>query len=99
MRFSPRIVALETLLLVSSTALLAQGQPPAVPVRYTEALNHQVRRTVRLTGSVESRRTSIVAAEVEGLVVALVAREGDRVQKGQGSYRRPRRARSWRAPA
>jgi len=64
----------------------AQG-PPAVPVRYTEARQHLVRRTMQLTGSVESRRISMVASEVEGVVEALEAREGDRVQKGQALVR------------
>lgn len=62
--------------------LAAQG-PPAAQVRYTEARQHQVRRAVQLTGSVDSRRISTVASEVEGVVEALEARDGDRVQKGQ----------------
>lgn len=64
---------------------LAQGpgQMPPSPVRYTEAHNHSLRRSVVLTGSVESRRASVVASEVEGLVETLAAREGDRVRKGQ----------------
>lgn len=61
---------------------LAQGGA-AAPVRYTEARLQQVRRTVTLTGSVESRRASVVATEVEGVVDALMAREGDRVDAGR----------------
>lgn len=38
---------------------------------------------MELTGSVESRRISVVASEVEGVVEQLVAREGDQVEKGQ----------------
>ncbi len=60
----------------------AQG-PPAAPVRFTEAREYQVRRSVILTGSVESRRISVVASEVEGVVEQLMAREGDQVKKGQ----------------
>ena len=56
--------------------------PPAAPVRFTEARQHQVRRSLALTGSVESRRISVVASEVEGVVEQLVAREGDQVDKG-----------------
>ena len=58
-----------------------QGMPPS-PVRYTEARNHPVRRTLVLSGSVESRVESVVAAEVAALVVELEAREGDTVEKG-----------------
>lgn len=62
-------------------AAWAQG-PPATPVRFTEARQHQVRRSIALSGSVESRRISVVASEVEGVVERLVAREGDLVAKG-----------------
>ena len=68
---------------VLSAVLAAAQDPPATPVRYTEARLHKVRLTVVLTGSVESRRESVVASEVEGLVENLIAREGDRVEKGQ----------------
>jgi multidrug efflux pump subunit AcrA (membrane-fusion protein) len=67
---------------LSAVAAVAQG-PPATPVRYTQARLHNVRQTIVLTGSVESRRESVVASEVEGLVEKLIAREGDRVEKGQ----------------
>lgn len=69
-------------LTVVAIASQAQG-PPATPVKFTEVQRHDVRRTVALTGSVESRRDSVVASEVEGLVQALLARDGDRVEKGQ----------------
>ena len=59
------------------------AEMPPTPVRYTEAQNHAVRRSIVLTGSIESRRASMVASEVEGLVEQLAAREGDRVKKGQ----------------
>lgn len=62
---------------------LAAQKPPAAPVRYTEARAHALRRALVLPGSVESRVNSVVAAEVEGLVLELAAREGDRVEKGQ----------------
>lgn len=62
---------------------LSGQQPPATPVRHTEARQHQVRGSLALTGSVESRRISVVASEVEGVVEALLAREGDRVNRGE----------------
>lgn len=53
------------------------------PVGFTEAREHGIGRSLRLTGSVETRRVSIVASEVAGLVTALLAREGDSVRRGQ----------------
>lgn len=60
----------------------AQQMPPS-SVRYTEAREHPVRRSVQLPGSVESRTVSLVASEVEGLVIGLPGREGDTVLKDQ----------------
>ena len=80
-----RVVPTVLVVTILGTALdpvWGQG-PPATPVRHTEARSHQVRGSLALTGSVESRRISVVAAEVEGVVEQLVAREGDRVNKGQ----------------
>ena len=57
------------------------GQGPS-PVRYTEARQHTLRRTVQLPGTVESASMSIVASEVAGLVTELPAREGMAVQRG-----------------
>ncbi len=70
------------LILLSSLATWAQ-EWPASPVRYTEAKEYPVRRMIQLPGSVEARTHSMVASEVEGLVVELSAREGDAVRKGQ----------------
>jgi len=81
-RFSQVVRILGSVGIVLSTVASAQG-PPATPVRFTEALLHEVRSTISLTGSVGSRRESVVASEVEGLVEELVAREGDRIEKGQ----------------
>ncbi|HET9481512.1 MAG TPA: efflux RND transporter periplasmic adaptor subunit [Candidatus Polarisedimenticolia bacterium] len=55
---------------------------PPSPVRYTEAKEHTVRRQIRLPGSVESRASSVVAAEVPGMVIQQHAREGQTVRKG-----------------
>lgn len=56
---------------------------PAVPVRYTVAREHPVRRAIQLPGTVESRTRSLIASEVPGLVTVLKVREGDGVRKGQ----------------
>lgn len=52
------------------------------PVRYTEARVADITETIELTGTIESRRTSIVASEVPGVVETLFVRDGDRVDAG-----------------
>ncbi len=77
----------KTLLLAASILAwagpLGAQQPPPAPVRYTEARQHTLRSEVRLPGSVESSTESVIAGEVDGLVVEFPVREGDRIQKGQ----------------
>lgn len=73
------------LLVAVVSAAAATSQPPEMPpspVRFTEARHHDLRRTISLTGSVASRRSSLVATEVAGAVSRLFAREGDRVKRG-----------------
>ena len=67
-------------------AVAQPGQGPA-PVGWTEAREHRIRRNISLSGTVDTRRTSIVASEVEGLVVELAAREGDLVREGAALVR------------
>ncbi len=57
--------------------------PPAAPVKYTEAVARPVEQLVKLPGYVEAPYVSMLAGETAGLVVALEAREGDRVTQGQ----------------
>jgi RND family efflux transporter MFP subunit len=66
-----------------SLAGVSRAQPPPARVGYTEAREHTVRQTVELPGTVEARTSSLVASEVDGLVAALRAREGQGVRKGQ----------------
>ncbi len=75
--------ALALLVLLAAAPTLAQpgGNGPS-PVRYTEAIRGEVRPTLELTGTVDSRRTSVVASEVAGKVVSREVREGDRVGRG-----------------
>lgn len=79
-----RIVA-AALLLTLGVAVPGGGQPPGMEmsVAYTEAIRHDVRQTLELTGTVEAREASVVASEVAGLVVELAAREGTAVRRGQ----------------
>jgi len=73
--------------LIAAVALLGVSvgvaQAPPSHVRFTPAREHDVHRTIRLTGSVESRTWSVVASEVSGLVVAVDAQEGQWVRKGE----------------
>ncbi len=59
----------------------SMGEPN--PVRFTEAKSHRMRGSVRLPGSVESRKVSTVAGTVEGLIIDLPVQEGDQVSRGQ----------------
>ncbi len=70
---------------VLAIAGAAAAQPPDMPpspVGFSTARSHAVRGTLALTGTVESRRTSLVATEVAGVVEQLAARDGDRVRRG-----------------
>ncbi len=67
--------------LMLAGSLMAQQRPPS-PVRYTEARQHSLRRSIQLPGTVDSRTTSLVATTIAGLVVEYPGREGGRVKKG-----------------
>jgi len=56
--------------------------PPLPVVHFTEARAYDLRSTLRLSGSVEAPRSSIVATEVQGVVEELLVHEGDRVDAG-----------------
>ncbi len=62
---------------------VSNAQPPPARVIYAEAREDAVRQTVELPGTAEARTSSLVASEVDGLVAALRAREGQAVRKGQ----------------
>jgi RND family efflux transporter MFP subunit len=69
----------------STPATAAQGAPAGPPpavVRYTEAREHTLRRTLMLPGSVQAQTASIVASTVAALVVEFPAKEGMRVKRG-----------------
>ena len=64
------------------TAAQRPNAPPS-PVRYTAAREHSVRRVIQLPGTVESPTVSLVASEIGGLVLELLAREGATVKQNQ----------------
>jgi RND family efflux transporter MFP subunit len=81
---SQRSILRVSLLVAVASASVAgaqMGGGPA-PVKYTDARTGSIRPTLELTGTVESRRTSVVASEVSGKVISREAREGDRVAAG-----------------
>lgn len=69
--------------LAVAAAAQGPGNMPPAPVRYAEAQRHELRGEAILPGTVAAHTTSLVASEVEGLVVELRAREGDTVRRGQ----------------
>jgi RND family efflux transporter MFP subunit len=66
-------------LAVSASSVMAENGPP---VGVTEVTSVDFDSRLSLTGTVRSQRSSVVAAEVAGLVAQLAAREGDFVQRG-----------------
>ena len=70
------------LALLWATTARAQGAGPG-PVRFAQAIEHSVRQSVELTGSVEAVFESVLASEVEGLVERIDALPGQPLRKGQ----------------
>lgn len=69
--------------ILSDRSLLAQGQMHKSPVVVSRVVQMDVRQPVKMVGTVFPLRESIVAGEVEGLVVEFPAKRGDFVNKGQ----------------
>ena len=67
-----------------SWPLLATAQDDAgtAVVSYTLALQHTLRPTIKLPGTVRSRHRSVIGSETNGIIVALHVREGDAVARG-----------------
>jgi len=71
--------------LLCASAGMAQGPPGKMPpanVRYTEAREQMLRRTLTLPGSVQAQTASVVAATVPALVIEFPAKEGMHVKAG-----------------
>ena len=63
-----------------------QGRPPS-PVRVATVAQQEVQRSVTLVGTVEPWKRSLVAAEIQGLVVEFLVEEGMLVTRGQALAR------------
>ena len=59
-----------------------KAQMPTAPVRFTPARSHSFRAEVRLPGTVEARKSSTIASEIEGLVEEYPVRQGQRMEVG-----------------
>jgi membrane fusion protein (multidrug efflux system) len=81
--YSGIVVFLTIALFFVSDRSLAQGQMNKAPVVVSRVVQMDVRQPVRMVGTVFPLRESIVAGEVEGLVVEFPAKRGDYVKKGQ----------------
>ncbi len=60
---------------------LAQGGPPATSVRLAEVKQESLAQLREVTGEVRALRRSLLAAQEAGLVLELLADEGQRVEK------------------
>jgi len=81
--YSGIVVFLTIALTYISDISLAQGQMHKAPVVVSRVVQMDVRQSVRMVGTVFPLRESIVAGEVEGLVVEFPVKRGDYVKKGQ----------------
>jgi RND family efflux transporter MFP subunit len=61
----------------------APGQPPAVPVKLATVATNTVQDSNVFVGTLESPRFVTIKPQVEGRIVQILAKEGDRVQQGQ----------------
>ncbi len=61
---------------------LAAAQPSDAPVGFTPVVTHRIQPILTLPGTVESRSASVVASEIEAVVVEIEVEEGDRVAAG-----------------
>jgi len=59
-----------------------KGRPPS-PVRVAKVAHQEVQRSVTLVGTVEPWKRSVVASEIEGLVVEFLVEEGMAVKRGR----------------
>jgi RND family efflux transporter MFP subunit len=80
-RFGPAFLAL----LVAASCRgksSAPGAPPAMPVEAVTLTMRSVEQTTDFVGTVKSRRSTTVQPQVEGFIIRILARSGDRVGVG-----------------
>ena len=65
-----------------SPLTVAQDDVSEAAVSYTLAVQHALRPTLKLPGTVKSRHRSVIGSETRGIIVALHVREGDAVARG-----------------
>ena len=83
--FASNLVARVAVLVVLGATVNAQPlrqQPPA-PVRVQVVVSEEVQDLRSVSGNVRATQRAMVATEESGLVLELLAREGERVEKGQ----------------
>lgn len=76
------VFTLITILIFSSQCLFAQA-PPSAPVTVSVVTQKEVRKPIKLVGSVEPMRKSLVSAEISGIVIEYPYSEGEYVEEGQ----------------
>ncbi len=79
---SSPIAPLTAVALALAAPLAAQPPDMALQVSYAEAIAHDLRESLELTGSVASRTSSVVASSIAGVVIELGARDGQAVRRG-----------------
>ncbi|MEL6328549.1 MAG: efflux RND transporter periplasmic adaptor subunit [Planctomycetota bacterium] len=82
MRTLAQLLMLITLSAAAAPAL-AQGGPPPARVRVDAARIEPVAAQRRVTGEIRSLKRALIAAQVEGLVLAIDLDEGDLVSEGE----------------
>ncbi|MFG0329334.1 MAG: efflux RND transporter periplasmic adaptor subunit [Phycisphaerales bacterium] len=84
-RIAPALLiplALALALVVHAAPAVAQGGPPATPVRADAARLESTQRMFTVVGNVQPRRRAVVASEEEGLTLEVAVEEGDTVSAG-----------------
>jgi len=67
----------------SSEPVVANGPVQTMRARVVESRAHQVPQTLKFTGTVHARESSVVSAQVMGRVQQVLVHEGDNVRAGQ----------------
>lgn len=77
-----RILVAVSLLLIGSTSCWAQRGPAVVEITRAKSRSELVPKQ-QVVGTIAATRTAVIGSAVDGRVVEMKVREGDRVEKGQ----------------